>query len=329
MELSDKINEIRSDEVQEILTSIPKWPIRYGITIIFILIFISTCIISNIPYPEHIQGIAFLNSDNHISTVYSLESGYIELYKHNEMEVDEGDDIAYIENTILKQDLDALSKVIYNIQNSNSTTTVVELRRFIYIDEFEKEILELIRVVEDNDDWDKYQRRRDSQNSPNKHSKELPKDVKLALSDLQNEVVKWKNKFLIKAPKSGTLIYLTNLHEKSYVKASQAIFEVVPKQSYEEGYLIIANSETWKIKENQLIEIHLSDYPSDEYGMLEGRVKRMPSYAFREGMSKVIFTLENNLTTTENKTIAPKPRLKGVGQILIKEQTLFEKFIDI
>lgn len=48
--------EIRSEEVQEILTKVPNWMIRYGNTLILILIFMLLFISWFIKYPDVISS---------------------------------------------------------------------------------------------------------------------------------------------------------------------------------------------------------------------------------------------------------------------------------
>jgi len=54
--------ELRSDEVQEIMSYVPNWMIRWGITLIFILIALGIFITWFIKYPDVISGSATLST---------------------------------------------------------------------------------------------------------------------------------------------------------------------------------------------------------------------------------------------------------------------------
>ena len=53
--------EIRSDEVQEILSAVPNWMIRWGITLIFGLIIMLVFISWFIKYPDIILSLLKIN----------------------------------------------------------------------------------------------------------------------------------------------------------------------------------------------------------------------------------------------------------------------------
>lgn len=92
--------EIRSDEVQEIMGFIPHWIIRWGITILFLVIifvFIGSYFFS---YPDIIVSNIVLTTEQPPAPLIARSSGKIaELLVKDGQEVDKGDNIAIIENS--------------------------------------------------------------------------------------------------------------------------------------------------------------------------------------------------------------------------------------
>lgn len=93
--------EIRSEEVQEILTKVPHWLIRYGILVIFILILGIISISWFVKYPDKVIGKALISTETPPLYISSQVSGRIvEVYVKNGQIVEEGQPLALIDNPI-------------------------------------------------------------------------------------------------------------------------------------------------------------------------------------------------------------------------------------
>lgn len=109
--------ELRSEEVQEILTRIPSWLIRWGSTVIFfvIVLLISICFV--VKYPDIIAADITITTNTPPEKLVSRNSGTIEiLLQKDKAIVDENQPIAVLKNTAnyeavfrLKQITDTLS----------------------------------------------------------------------------------------------------------------------------------------------------------------------------------------------------------------------------
>jgi hypothetical protein len=91
--------EIRSDEVQEILGFIPHWIVRWGITIIFLVVVLILIGSWFFKYPEMITSNFVLTTQNPPATLVAHTTGKIEaLFVKDKEKVKEGDKIAILEN---------------------------------------------------------------------------------------------------------------------------------------------------------------------------------------------------------------------------------------
>ena len=112
--------EIRSDEVQEILSAVPNWMIRWGITLIFGLILMLVFISWFIKYPDVIQGQVVLTTEEPPVKLISKTNGYIEqLYFKDNTTIKKGETIAEITNPTNKETIDSLSSLLTNFQIQN------------------------------------------------------------------------------------------------------------------------------------------------------------------------------------------------------------------
>jgi len=69
-------SEIRSDEVQEILSHIPHWMIRWGITLMFGLILLLLFISWFIKYPDVIEGRITITTEQPLIRLINETDGY-------------------------------------------------------------------------------------------------------------------------------------------------------------------------------------------------------------------------------------------------------------
>lgn len=104
--------EIRSDEVQEILSDVPNWMIRWGISLIFGLIIMLVFIAWFIKYPDTIQGQATITTEQPSVKLVSKTGGYIKnIYFNNNTTIKKGQIIAEITNPTSKEAIDYLKQL--------------------------------------------------------------------------------------------------------------------------------------------------------------------------------------------------------------------------
>jgi HlyD family secretion protein len=92
--------EIRSDEVQEIMGFIPHWIIRWGITVILLVVVFVLIGSYFFSYPDIITSTIMVTTENPPAPLVARSNGKIvELFVKDKQQVKEGDYIAVIENS--------------------------------------------------------------------------------------------------------------------------------------------------------------------------------------------------------------------------------------
>jgi len=110
--------EIRSDEVQEILGHTPNWMIRWGITLLFILIVMLVFISWFIKYPDVIPGKIILTTEVPPVKLVSKTNGQLQrIYIQEGALVDEGDFIAELENPLSETSIFYLSERVSKVDS--------------------------------------------------------------------------------------------------------------------------------------------------------------------------------------------------------------------
>lgn len=115
--------KVRSAEVQEILSSVPNWMIRWGSCLILVLILMLLYLSWLIKYPEVVHGDAMLTTLQPPVRLYSKSSGYVsKILIENDSMVSEGQLIAQIDNPVKKSAIDSLSRLLtgFNYTEYNS-----------------------------------------------------------------------------------------------------------------------------------------------------------------------------------------------------------------
>lgn len=120
MPIIDKKNSLnlRSEEINEILTKPPVWIVRWGITLIFVVTFLIVSLCFTIKYPDFMTAKVLVTTSQPTEKVITRYSGQIEqLYIKNRDTVKVNQYLAVIKNTanidhvrVLKEILDSIPK---------------------------------------------------------------------------------------------------------------------------------------------------------------------------------------------------------------------------
>lgn len=116
----DTTFELRSEEVQDILTKVPHWMIRWGTVLIFVIIFMLFFVSWFIKYPDVVNTEIIITTNIPPEKIVSKSSGRIEaiLVKDKSI-VAKNSTLAIIENTANYKDVFLLKKIVdqYDINN--------------------------------------------------------------------------------------------------------------------------------------------------------------------------------------------------------------------
>lgn len=92
------------------------------------------------------------------------------------------------------------------------------------------------------------------------------------------------------------------------------------------GTIILSLKESHKVSKGQKVNIRLEDYPSLDYGILIGTVKRVSLIA-ENGNYEVEVDLPQNLRTNYNTAINLNKEMVGSAEIITEDLRLVQRFI--
>jgi HlyD family secretion protein len=138
------------------------------------------------------------------------------------------------------------------------------------------------------------------------------------------QVSKHKELYLFIATSVGNLSYLGFLENEQFIEINKPVLSVVPQQRK-----LIARAElpirgSGKVKEGQLVNIRLENYPFEQFGMLKGKIS---SISIMPGEDKywVAIELPNQLQTSLKKTLVFKQQMTGNTEIITEDLRLLER----
>lgn len=114
MEKKYKDIELRSEEVQEVMSQIPTWILRRGITSLFIIVMILLIGSWFFKYPDTITAEITVTSLDPPASIIARSTGKIDkIYVNNNQDVEEGTPLAIIQNPTKADDMLSLVKLMH------------------------------------------------------------------------------------------------------------------------------------------------------------------------------------------------------------------------
>jgi len=128
MNEEDKI-ELRSEEFQEVLGSVPPWILRWGITVLAVVVVILLIGSAIIKYPDVISAQIVLTGSTPPAAIVAHASGKIrELHVVDNQEVKTGEYLAVIDNPANTSDILYLKNYLSKFQISNSQLLILNFQ---------------------------------------------------------------------------------------------------------------------------------------------------------------------------------------------------------
>ncbi|WP_111307931.1 HlyD family secretion protein [Confluentibacter sediminis] len=127
--------ELRSEEVQEILSNPPSWIVRWGITLIFMFVCIIVSLSFMIKYPDFVTAKVLVTTKQPTEKIISRYSGQLEkIFVNNRDTVEVNQKLAIIKNTAKFNDVYLLKNIIDTLPfNVNSFKFPFEKTAFLIL----------------------------------------------------------------------------------------------------------------------------------------------------------------------------------------------------
>lgn len=144
---------------------------------------------------------------------------------------------------------------------------------------------------------------------------------------LKKAIKDWEKQYALTSSINGKVSFLSYWSKNQNVKQGDLIFTIIPHQNNSYiGKIKAPTTNSGKIKKGQKVQIKLLNYPSDEFGELNGEIQSISLLPDEEGNYLIDVKLPQNLKTTYDKTISLKQEMKGTADIITEDLRLIERF---
>lgn len=153
-------------------------------------------------------------------------------------------------------------------------------------------------------------------------------NLKNAIEQLQSGISSWEQRYLLVAPISGKLTFMSVWSNNQYLASGESLFVIAPETgSQPVGKALLPVQGSGKVKAGQQVNIRLNNYPDQEFGYVKGKVINVSPVPTEEAKYIVDIELPNGLLTNYNKELPMSRELKGIAEIITEDMRLIEKLI--
>ncbi len=146
-----------------------------------------------------------------------------------------------------------------------------------------------------------------------------------AIQSLESQIEAWKQTWLLTSPVDGriSLFNFWSVHQN--LKQGEEVLTIIPNEKQEAiARLLLPVRNSGKLKSGQKVNIRLDNYPSPEYGVLNGFVKSISEIP-ENNLFSVEVSLPDQLVTSYKKKLKYKEEMQGTAEIVTEELSVFER----
>ena len=242
--------ELRSEAVQEVMGHVPSWIVRWGITVLSLVVLMLVVGSFFFRYPDVIEAEMRLTSRNPVTEVVARTSGRVSsLYVADGQEVKEGLPLAVVENTALTEDVLRLKQLLARYAGEPERLGYYLLQDVWQLGDIQPAYTAL------------------ASKDP------ASRDYRAALGQLLAAVRRWEMDYCIEASASGRVQLLRQGYPNLYVQGGDLFARIVPEDAGEwVGLASMPIASSGKVRKGQRVIVRFSNYPDQEFGIVEGRV---------------------------------------------------------
>ncbi len=149
-----------------------------------------------------------------------------------------------------------------------------------------------------------------------------------SLDNLKSQLIHWEKSYAFVSPVAGELVYVGPWSENQQVNIGDQVFSIIPGEKMEfiaRGGIPLQGS--GKVKPGNRVNIRLSNYPHQEYGVIEGEVVHVAAVPSNDHYP-VQISLNKQLITSYEIDLGNHARLDGTAQIIAEDISLFNRMMN-
>jgi len=327
-----EVESIRSEEIQEVLTKIPRKIIKWGNAIILLCVLGIFVLTANIPYPDKINCEAELSAKTKPFSVNSKKEGVInKIIAENEDQVSKNDiiltlsskakyeDIKYLKSILDSIDIHDIAKILPSILNVPYYQLGTLNESYL---EFESAYLELYKLSKSNFNALK-------ENSKFDKLFIVERKLKRLIEKLKSEIIEWEEIHIYRTEEDGILYFPSGLHSGISIEKEELLFSVYSKPAnsfFTE--LKIHKSQLDKINVNQKVLIQLSDAVEIENNVSKGYINHIDTVPDKSNQLTATITLLKDISSELKNEILKQQKIQRPAVILLNDKSLLSTLLN-
>ena len=153
-------------------------------------------------------------------------------------------------------------------------------------------------------------------------------NLKNTVEQLQVSITTWEQSYLLVAPISGKLTFMSVWSNNQNVASGESVFVIAPDEgALPMGKALLPVQGSGKVKSGQEVNIRLNNYPDQEFGYVKGRVCSVSPVPTAENMYVVDIELPDGMRTNYGKDLPLTREMKGIAEIVTEDMRLIERLL--
>lgn len=153
-------------------------------------------------------------------------------------------------------------------------------------------------------------------------------NLKNAIEQLQVGISSWEQQYLLTAPISGKITFMSVWSQNQNVTAGESVFVIAPSQGMQPiGKALLPIQGSGKVKIGQQVNIRLNNYPDQEFGYVKGIIRSISPVPTAEDNYVVDIDLPKGLKTNYGKELPLTREMKGSAEIITEDMKLIERLL--
>ena len=343
--INKDISESKSDTFQEILSELPHWILRWGPTVISIVLVVLIMVSSFFKYPDTLNlNIRLTNTTSKETVIAKFQGEFQKIYVENNEMVHKNKILGVIANSAEADDIKRLKVTVQNINDNLDSKELLPFRKLklgatfqslydsLSLRMFEYKCFKTKKFLQMLDlEFPKSQFHTGQQYVL---VEDLLKKQLLVLIDKLNIQIKiWEGNHSVFAPIRGRVFFSKNWGENQTVNFGENIFNIIPADP---GKLIgkaLLPLPYWgKVKVGQKANIQIVNLLKDSPEILTGVVKKISiDTSSKLAVNAKYHTLDIEVfqnTESVNKTnLSLSPGIEGKAEIILSDVSMLDKLI--
>lgn len=146
-----------------------------------------------------------------------------------------------------------------------------------------------------------------------------------AVNTLKSDIEAWKQRYVVIAPTSGKVNFLTSLQENQMIKSGQELMYILPEGSGYYGEMHVGQYNFGKVRNGQEVIVKFQSYPFQEFGTVKGQIAFISDLP-KDSTYLVKVTFPEGLVTSSKKQLPFRNGMTASGEIITENLRLIEKF---